>query len=84
VARARQILFHKPQTLAHEDSRRVSSIHHRLKQLNRGETWGDQGKALGLLLEAGEAWTRSYDAVEAQELQAAASSSPWIVFSAKS
>jgi hypothetical protein len=55
VAHALQILFHKPQTLAHEDSHRASSIRRRPKQLNWGEAWGDQGKALELLLGAREA-----------------------------
>jgi hypothetical protein len=63
-----------PQTLAHEDSYHTSLICRRLKQLNQGEAWGDHCEAFELLLESGEAQSRSCATVEDQELQAAAAS----------
>jgi DNA-directed RNA polymerase subunit K/omega len=77
AARARQISSRKHQTLAHDVSYHTSMIHRRSKQLNQGE-------ALELRLEAGEAQSRSCTAVEDQRLQAAATSPPWIIFFTKS
>jgi hypothetical protein len=83
VARAHRILPRKPQTLVHEDRRRVSLIRHHPKELNRGEASRDQGKPLGLL-GAREARVRSSDVVKDRELQAAAASTQWIICSTKS
>jgi hypothetical protein len=84
VAHAQQILTFKPKTLAHEENHHASSIHHHPEQLNQGEARGDQGKTLGLLLGAREAWVRSCDAVEAQKVQVTTASLLWIIFSSKS
>jgi hypothetical protein len=83
VACAQRISSLNPQTLAHKESHRVSSIRRRLKQLNQGEAWGDQGEALELLIEAGKAQSRSCAIVEDQELQAATASPPWTIYFAK-